>query len=1146
MRKMFKRLLIALLALLLILATCLMLLIGTATGNRWILDQVANLIPGTLTVADWQGSVLTEFSARDIDYRYGDLHIRLDQLDADPTPAPLTRGWLEFSRLSLGTLAITLPASETMDEPQAVTLPDSLTLPFGVRIDALTLTALHLNDEPVIQNLSGQSLVAWRRFQIARLQTRTLADAHLSASAQGRLTYPFDLQAALDWQLPLPANDTLSARQASGQLKLDGPLTALTVSHELAAPLQVNSQGQWQLKDQQWYLDLTHHWSSQPLPLSQEPALLLGQGELVTRGALAQLAIRGHSALTRGDLGVQIALDSHLVENGIAVNNLQIVDDKQQLTGQGQLLFNPLSWKMTLGGSLDTAILSPALPGKLDIDGHSRGRFRNGQWTLAPSRLTLTGRVRQHPLTLDSTVESDGEQLQLATQGAWGDNRLSARGTLLPDWHLDASLALSQLAQLHPDAHGALQGDLSLHGPLEAPRLSGHLNGSALGWQQWQLAQAESRFRDLGTGNQPMNLSLQTGELTLDDTRQADQLSVTLEGTRQQHRLALSAERQELTLASQLEGGLDAKLTWQGTLQSTRLRHQQLGQWEQAQPSQLTLSAGQQSLSSFCLQQQNSSLCLKGNHGPQQLQADTALSAFPLALVNTLLGPDFSLAGTLDAKASLTGSLDQPQGELTASTTGARITLNVEDAPPPLDLDTLTLNSHLEQDTVHSRFTLKTDLGHADATVSHGLDPDAALAGQVRFQLHSLGMLQLITADLREIRGSLAGDMALAGTLRQPQLQGDVRLEQGHALIPVLGTAIDDASLTLTGSPQGRLDITGSAKLGDGTLTLGGFIDPSRWPLALELTAKGNHLLAADRPDARVWVSPDLTLAGDLEGLDLTGQLTIPEAQIHPEQIPEGAVTVSEDQVLVHHEGDTGERLPLGMAVTLTLGDQVHFRGFGLDATLGGTLRIEQQPQRPPQLNGELVVKEGRYRAYGQNLAISGGQLIFQGPPDNPGLDIRAIRKIPSEAITVGVQLGGTLQEPEASLFSDPSMEQSQVMSYLLTGRPLEGSNKSDANRIAQALALYGLEKGSGVTEKIGDKLGVDEITVGSDWETDDASLMLGKQLSDRLYLTYAIGLFDAVSTVMLRYTLTRQLHLEARSSSEANSIDLIWEKELR
>ena len=64
----------------------------------------------------------------------------------------------------------------------------------------------------------------------------------------------------------------------------------------------------------------------------------------------------------------------------------------------------------------------------------------------------------------------------------------------------------------------------------------------------------------------------------------------------------------------------------------------------------------------------------------------------------------------------------------------------------------------------------------------------------------------------------------------------------------------------------------------------------------------------------------------------------------------------------------------------------------------------------------------------------------------------------------------------------------------MLTGRPLESGSNSDANRIAQALALYGLEKGSGVTEKIGDKIGVDDISVGSDWETDDAALMLGER----------------------------------------------------
>jgi len=93
---------------------------------------------------------------------------------------------------------------------------------------------------------------------------------------------------------------------------------------------------------------------------------------------------------------------------------------------------------------------------------------------------------------------------------------------------------------------------------------------------------------------------------------------------------------------------------------------------------------------------------------------------------------------------------------------------------------------------------------------------------------------------------------------------------------------------------------------------------------------------------------------------------------------------------------------------------------------------------------------------------------------------------------------------------------------------------------------VYGLQKGESVSQKVGDTLGIDEISIGSEWgDADDAALMLSKQLSDRLFLTYAVGLFDAVSTVMFRYILSRTLHLEAHTSNQSQALDLIWTKEL-
>ncbi|OZS41292.1 translocation/assembly module TamB domain-containing protein, partial [Photobacterium sanguinicancri] len=151
----------------------------------------------------------------------------------------------------------------------------------------------------------------------------------------------------------------------------------------------------------------------------------------------------------------------------------------------------------------------------------------------------------------------------------------------------------------------------------------------------------------------------------------------------------------------------------------------------------------------------------------------------------------------------------------------------------------------------------------------------------------------------------------------------------------------------------------------------------------------------ANREDARIWLSPTLTLHGDEQGLHLNGTVAVPEAHLQPRQLPEDAITVSEDLVLVDAQAPTNNGLPLSMAVTVTLGDQVHFQGFGLNATLGGTLKVSQRPGQPTQLYGELLILEGRYKAYGQNLAIDNGRLLFQGPPGDPGLDIRAIRKIP-------------------------------------------------------------------------------------------------------------------------------------------------------
>ncbi|EKF73974.1 hypothetical protein A11A3_10726 [Alcanivorax hongdengensis A-11-3] len=1134
--------LLALMALLLAGAA---LLLGSETGNRWLLERVRPLIPGELSVTQWQGTLLTGLQLGGIDYRYAGTTVTLDRLGLDYQPSALLRGWLTVDQLQLGRLEIhTAPAEPTEQQPP-FTLPDSLALPLGVRIEHLLLQQLIVNDRPLVSDLEGQQLVAWRRFNLARLSAE-VAGVQLDANLQGQLTQPYPMQGQLNWQMPLADSDTLKASQARGQLVLSGPLENLAIEHRLSAPVQVQSQGKLALQDGHWRFDLTHRWQAQPLPLQLPQPLALGQGQLITRGDLNTQQLQLRTGLKSGEQALTVALDGKLANQQLSLSPLTLSDGQQSITASGQLALTTRRWQLDLQGKLNPQWLLASLPGSLTLNGNSRGQLTEQGWQLEDTHLTLDGTLRDQPAHASASVTGNARALNLQGQASWADNRIRLEGRAGDSLALHARATLPRTGLLDRRLGGQLNADLRLTGSPQAPQVSGQLQGNRLRWQQWQVDHVDSQFRQLGPGKQPMALQLtargiqQQGQSVLGD------LTVDADGRRQQHRVAVRLEHDDVGLSTRLQGALSETWVWQGRIDQTRLQQQQLGSWQQASPAALTVSADQQSLGSLCLKNGDSDLCLAGQHGNDgRIQADLQLDALPLSLANGLMAPLARLDGNLTAKLALSGTVDAPRGTLSARTGQAHLLIDDPDQPQTLAIEQLQLDSQLDNGRLTSKLDARTPHGIVQLNLQNGLSATAPMDGDLTMNIDDLSALSILSPDVRNVEGRINSQFRLGGTPHQPIIQGQARLTGGHALVPRLGVEVNDLALTLDGSPLGELNLKGQARLGDGTVHITGNMNPARQPLDMAIQIRGDHLLVADRPDAKAWVSPDLTLGSRDGVLTLRGKLAIPEADIRPVELPAGAITVSDDQVLVHQQVDTRRGTDLDLLVTLTLGEQVHFNGFGLNADLGGSVQVQQQPGEPLQLNGELLIRKGRYRAYGQNLAISDGRLVFQGAPDNPGLDIRAIRKIPSENQTVGVRLTGTLQEPKATIFSEPNLEQSQAMSYLLTGRPLERGSNSDGARVAQALALYGLEKGSGVTEKIGDKLGLDEVTVGSDWETNDAALMLGKQISDRLYLSYAVGLFDAVSTVMLRYTLTTQLHLEARSSSKANSLDLIWEKEL-
>jgi translocation and assembly module TamB len=297
------------------------------------------------------------------------------------------------------------------------------------------------------------------------------------------------------------------------------------------------------------------------------------------------------------------------------------------------------------------------------------------------------------------------------------------------------------------------------------------------------------------------------------------------------------------------------------------------------------------------------------------------------------------------------------------------------------------------------------------------------------------------------------------------------------------------------------------------------------------LKLSGKNFQVVDTYEARVFVSPELTFELAEEHVDLTGVVVIPTAEITPKKVPETAVGVSADQVIVRPEAEGQPQRPrrIHANVRIVLGDDVRFEGFGLKARLAGNIVAIEEPGQVTKGSGQLAIVEGRYKAYGQDLDIEKGRVLFAGGPiTEPGLDVRAVRR-PVEGVVVGVKVRGSPKEPDFALFSEPSMTQAEQLSYLILGRA--------------GLAL-GLGGGGAVAKSLGKELGLDEVGIESGPSTtgtDQASLVVGKYLSPKVFVSYGIGIFEPISTVRLRYSISSRWKLITESSAVGSGADLFY-----
>jgi translocation and assembly module TamB len=459
------------------------------------------------------------------------------------------------------------------------------------------------------------------------------------------------------------------------------------------------------------------------------------------------------------------------------------------------------------------------------------------------------------------------------------------------------------------------------------------------------------------------------------------------------------------------------------------------------------------------------------------------------------------------------------------------------------------------------------------------------LSAVINVNFPNLSTLKDSLPDIKNPQGTMQGTLQLQGSLTHPTINGEVKLANGSLSVPKLGINIRKANFRIAGNQMRHLNYTGGFQSGEGACLLQGTTDLSRADFPTEMTLRGNNLEIVNLPEYKINATPDLKLHLTKLNLKIDGKLTIPSATFAPKDFRQ-TITLPDDVVFVGAKQSTAAALLASMP-TMQLIVKIDNKTFihyqDLITTLGGSITVNTGPNRPATAAGELYANGGTYHAYGQDLDISEGRLIYTGGlVNNPGLNIKAVRKISTvmtgntgnftaiqtysgmQILTVGVQILGTIDLPAITLFSQPSgLGQDDILSYLLLGIPRSQASIKDSLAILNATSALNLSGSApsrigALTKKLQTGLGLTELNVASVQTFDPTanqnaggvvgttSLVLGKKIANNLYLHYSVSLFSAtpITILNLRYQFSKHWSVQSETSTIDNGADLLYSLE--
>ncbi|MFC0386405.1 translocation/assembly module TamB domain-containing protein [Muricoccus vinaceus] len=455
------------------------------------------------------------------------------------------------------------------------------------------------------------------------------------------------------------------------------------------------------------------------------------------------------------------------------------------------------------------------------------------------------------------------------------------------------------------------------------------------------------------------------------------------------------------------------------------------------------------------------------------------MSSISVALAGRFL-PDLSPIGTVAGEVRVTGLASGPELRATLRGSGLRPGASWSNGLP-------SLNLRAEASWVSGAARLRAELeaGRAGrltltATLPQGFGNtaqlEAGLEGSLALQPLAAPFL---AAGANRVTGRLQLALRASGPLSAPELGGRATLSGGEYRNPVYGVRVRDISGTIVGEGT-RLVVErlGARTVGGGTIALRGDVDfgVDGLPADLTLTARNARPAVSDLVTATV--DAGLRLVGPLLGNGLlSGQVRVQRAEVRiPQSIPSsvpvlenvrvrgtpppGAILPPSAQPNASNSAAPADLPPIRLEVAIMVPGQIFVRGRGVDAELGGGLRIGGTLAEPvPQ--GGFDLRRGTLSVLARRLTFDRGRIDFANGTLMPRLDLTARSQAGSTSIIVAVQ--GTPTKPEITFSSSPELPQDEILARLLFDRSTDRLSPFEIAQIAAAVAqLTGIGGGRG------------------------------------------------------------------------------------